>query len=342
MVLRLSRTALEDGSPSDENLYVEALRSHDAERILSAIGQINSRHPDAVIDLNTPISLELELTTLMRVIHFDLFEKFSNPAEIAQVLILRGADPNFQISNGEAAIHSAVSADSPETIRVLYDNNANLNAVGRDGTPLQQAFKEKKIKSVESLLDLPPGAVDIDARDANGASELHTAIAMGEANIVRKLIDKGADLAAKTKDGLGCYHIAAGSHNIEMINLIRAAYVEKQMDLHPIAMNPNNEDKHGFEPIHLAGSTQQSLKSQFPSLASLLSNRYENPDVLKLSVPEKSAVIELARDFPNLKDEVQFEQAEAKNQGIYGAAKLVADIVGYEDRIRKAYIRPLA
>ncbi len=132
-------------------------------------------------------------------------------------LLDEGADIESQDKDNKKPLHLAVDANRLSVIKLLLDRGANVNVKDMyDKTPLDLATEEDVIKVLEKA-QLDQGLL-INARDGNldkvkdliaqGANletkdntALHNACSNGHLKIVEYLIDKGASLKAKNKDG---------------------------------------------------------------------------------------------------------------------------------------------
>jgi uncharacterized protein len=117
-------------------------------------------------------------------LHFAAF--FGHP-ESARLLIDRGAELEARSTNREFALdssplHSAVAARQRETIEVLLDAGADVNAVQHQGyTPLLEAAQSGESELVELLLER---GADPDARleDGRTATDLARAAEQGSSS----------------------------------------------------------------------------------------------------------------------------------------------------------------
>jgi len=120
--------------------------------------------------------------------------------DIALFLLDRGAD----VENGgrRTALYSASSFGDADIVRSLIDRGADLNAISEDGydvkwTPLHVAIKGGR-RDIAILL-LERGA-DTETRDIKDQTALYMASSCGYADVVRSLVDRGADLNAICQD----------------------------------------------------------------------------------------------------------------------------------------------
>lgn len=111
--------------------------------------------------------------------------------EIAKYLVEKGANVNAPDTFGETPLFSAVINSHLEIERFLIDKGANVSARNYQGwTPLAYAKKGE----TASLL-IAKGA-DVNAVNNHGASPLSSAAMKSRTEVVKVLIEKGADLDA--------------------------------------------------------------------------------------------------------------------------------------------------
>ena len=138
--------------------------------------------PNALVD-NTPRARMREgsprivfATALMRA-------AFSGDIELVQLLLAHGADPHKMSKDRETPLMAACGTGF-------------INGYNKERTPAE------RLAVVKLLVDL---GEDVNAADGYGITPLMVAANLGDAGIVRYLIDKGADLAAhdlgKKNDG---------------------------------------------------------------------------------------------------------------------------------------------
>jgi ankyrin repeat protein len=136
--------------------------------------------------------------------------------EVARLLIERGANVNAVARIGQSAtplIGAAYQGNVP-LMRLLLDARADVKAISADRagtvkngavafgnvTALHMAVSSGDADAVNVMLG---AGADVDARDVRGMTPLVWAVATDRSNvrIVRRLLERGATAAIKTKDG---------------------------------------------------------------------------------------------------------------------------------------------
>ena len=127
--------------------------------------------------------------------------------DIAQFLLDHGAVGENMGDHGRTGLYIASSRGYANIVRSLVDRGANLNARCGDWgtmfegqvwwTPLHAAIYNDHPDIAVLLLE---GGADPETRSSKDHTALGMASFRGQANVVRSLIDRGADLNAKSKD----------------------------------------------------------------------------------------------------------------------------------------------
>ena len=146
------------------------------------------------------------LTPLAKVVGFDDLPK-------AEFLVSCGADTNDWIGAPGTLIHLACAESSLDMIRLLVDNNANLNATDEsmNGTVFQSACQRCESNGSKSeVLNylLSTGRIDLQQNSAWWGSNINTACLMADHEIVQRLVDGGANVEASDKIGRRPIHFA--------------------------------------------------------------------------------------------------------------------------------------
>jgi ankyrin repeat protein len=126
--------------------------------------------------------------------------------DIAQFLLDHGAVGDNMGDHDQTGLYIASSRGYANVVRSLIDRGANLNARCRGWadfggqvlwTPLHAAIHNNHPDIALLLLE---GGADPEARSSKDQTALCMASSRGHANVVRSLIDRGADLNAKSRD----------------------------------------------------------------------------------------------------------------------------------------------
>ncbi len=114
-------------------------------------------------------------------------------ANIAKLLLEKGADPTAKTSYGENALHIA----------------------SRNGH-----------EQVVQLILLAEDKIDVNTKNSRGETELHVAAAGGHVKVVRLLLENGADIEAKTGRGCTALYLAAEAGKTTVVDVL----LEKHAD----------------------------------------------------------------------------------------------------------------
>ncbi len=119
----------------------------------------------------------------------------TNAYALIESLLEAGANPDMRYRSRLASVlHDTARKGYTESMQALLNARPDLvNSVDKYGeTPLMWAVEYKREDAVKLLLR--QDAIDIDARDSQGASALTTAAKLGHDDIARFLIYAGADV----------------------------------------------------------------------------------------------------------------------------------------------------
>jgi ankyrin repeat protein len=148
----------------------------------------------------------------------------------AELLHLSGADPNVQCYERNTPLHSAACHVDVEMVQVLLNLEADVNIRNNaSSSPLKYTLENpsspdkvpnylKSLANIARLL-LDRGA-DIDARDFEGRTLLHTMTNVGLIEVIRVLLEGGADVGAEDKEGRTPFSLAKERGYDEIMKLL--------------------------------------------------------------------------------------------------------------------------
>jgi len=166
--------------------------------------------------------------------------------DIVGLLLDKGADIEIVNRNRETPLIFSVAIEKPEVAKYLINRGANLLAKDRNGNSVLHLCAENGfLELIEYIFEKGGGSIDINDTNKKKETPLHMAVRNNRADVVKFLVEKGADIEAR--DVLGATPLFA---SLEVDNLDLAKYlVEKGADINVEAFN-------GKRLVHLAGSSK--------------------------------------------------------------------------------------
>jgi len=158
------------------------------------------------------------------------FATMKNDSASVRLLIKAGADPNNPLPDKEKTkmLLLAAAYDSTQAAMALLDGGANPNVADRRGrTPLHIAAQAGSLELVRKLVsksaNLNARTAKINTPDtgffralAGEQTPLLLAAKYNQVEVMRVLIDAGADTKLKAQDGTTLFLAAAGSGHVEV------------------------------------------------------------------------------------------------------------------------------
>ena len=127
----------------------------------------------------------------------------------------------------QAIIPAATSGDLAKVRELVEKDPACVNVRGTDGrTPLHWAARGVHLEVLRFLVDR---GADVNALDNNGTAPLHSVASRGNVEGIRILLAKGADIHMATADRNTLLHLAAQAGRVEAVRLLvaRGADIER-------------------------------------------------------------------------------------------------------------------
>ena len=153
--------------------------------------------------------------------------------DVTRTLLQHGADVNARTDFGLTTLHATTDV---EVVRVLLKHGANVSAEDEEGrTPLHEAAKNGNVELVRMLIE---HGADVNVRtkdgstpllmaaklgnmeDEEGETQLHKETRNGNVELVRMLIEHGADVNVRTNYSSTPLLAAARFGNIEVVRVL--------------------------------------------------------------------------------------------------------------------------
>jgi uncharacterized protein len=138
---------------------------------------------------------------------------------IVKLLLERKADPNISDKNGFTPFYRALGLKHDDIADLLaMQPNLNLNQRGLKRVTLLITYASRDREDiVKSLIER---GADVTLRDDDDDTALHLAAQNGNVNLTKLLLDKGAPINAQNKVGGTALMWAASKGNVELAQLL--------------------------------------------------------------------------------------------------------------------------
>jgi uncharacterized protein len=153
----------------------------------------------------------------------DIFEA-SATGQTQRVADLIKTDPslvNAFAIDGFYPLGLAVFFRHPETVKILLDAGADVNAQSRNTMKVRPIHAASAAGQIEVAQALVERGADLNARQQDGFTALHEAAGSGKLEFARLFLDHGADLNVKTDDGKTALTRAMEARQEAMVKLLR-------------------------------------------------------------------------------------------------------------------------
>jgi ankyrin repeat protein len=215
-----------------------------------------------------------------------VFAAQKGDAKSALSLLKAGADANYTVPSGQSVLQVAVIARKNAVADILLDQGANVNVADKtETTPLHLAAQAGSVELVKKLLAKganpnartmkiagPPVRVGGSGffRPSGELTPLHLAAKANHADVMRVLVNAGADPKLKGQDGTTLLMSAAGSGHLGVVTY---AY-ELDPEIKAVTQT-------GSTAVHAAvtGTGQTSTQPEIAKVIQFLSDKGADLDV---------------------------------------------------------------
>lgn len=120
--------------------------------------------------------------------------------------------------NGSSMLILACYRGNQEVAQFLIEKGADLNYISNNGTALMACVFKSEFLLVDELIKK---SVNLDLTDGNGITALMLAVQFKNVEMVKKLLNAGANKQLKCKQNKTAFEYAVFSNNEEIINLLK-------------------------------------------------------------------------------------------------------------------------
>ncbi|XP_051927506.1 histone-lysine N-methyltransferase EHMT2 [Hippocampus zosterae] len=160
--------------------------------------------------------------------------------EVCYILLQGGAQIDAQDKDLRTPLLEAIVNNHVEVARYLIQNGACVYHVEEDGyTGLHHAAKQGNLEIVNTLLET--GQVDVNAQDSGGWTPIIWAAEHKHVQVIKVLLNRGADVTINDKELNVCLHWAAYAGNVDIAEMVLNA-----------GCSLASVNVHGDTPLHIA------------------------------------------------------------------------------------------
>ncbi|XP_015281361.1 PREDICTED: B-cell lymphoma 3 protein [Gekko japonicus] len=122
----------------------------------------------------------------------------------------------------QTPLHLAVITGQPALVKLLLSHGASPMVLDRNGqTALHLACEHGSLRCLQEMLEGRPSPLDLEARNFEGFTPLHVAVATSNHDVILTLLEHGADVdAVDIKSGRSPLLHAVENNNLEMVELL--------------------------------------------------------------------------------------------------------------------------
>ena len=177
---------------------------------------------------------------------------------VKKLLLSEGIEINQKDDQGNTPLHAACVSGEKDIVFSLIEAGANVMEGNEDKmTPFHIAVAERKLEIVKMILDMRAGDKEnlIKLKEKDGNSPFLLAVKNGDKEMVKFLLDNGANLVDENGNGANALHLAASLNKVNIMGLLY--YADNGDAL------LNEEDLERCTPLHYAAKYNQVEALEF-------------------------------------------------------------------------------
>ncbi len=180
--------------------------------------------------------------------------------DVLSLFFKNGIDINKQDKNGDTPLHLATKNGNEEMVKILLNNGAKVNSKNHDGhTPLSYSIRKQDLRASSITVTISFRGMDGMTGGALSRDDLNEMLEdiSGNYNIIKMLLDKGANPNSKYNNGLKMTILGEAISYNSNFSVIK--------DLVTYGADVNLKDTNDKSPLHIAsrrlwGDTKDIVK----------------------------------------------------------------------------------
>ncbi len=164
--------------------------------------------------------------------------------ELIKILLYFGADLTTQNNHGRTALHLAAKSGNLEIVHLLSKRNTEVAIQDKCGRiPLHLAIESGNFLTIKYLLNIGSNE-NKNIKDQCGQTALHLAVGSGGLLAIKYLLEQGADANIKDNRGQTPLDLATQLNKSKMIHLLKTLIAKKELLANIERASKSSESSH--------------------------------------------------------------------------------------------------